>query len=162
MAIAKACTPNAPFSHFIFQLTFFTLLTGLLILTTYNEAVEADPKIAGRNSFEGFMDSQSINVSILFTSLATSITLFWDYFFSRLVVTTKLPDYLPLKTTNKPPPLPRGIIKPPTDDGIQWSRSLLRLLFVVVLETEIGGSVWVVHSWPHLTPPGVFMWRRSP
>ncbi|KAM7211538.1 hypothetical protein V8F06_013088, partial [Rhypophila decipiens] len=38
--------------------------------------------------FEQFMDSQSIGVSILFTSLAVCITLFWDYIFSQSIVTT--------------------------------------------------------------------------
>lgn len=39
------------------------------------------------------MDSQSIGVSILFTSIAVGITLFWDYFFSWVVTDSRMAGY---------------------------------------------------------------------
>ncbi|KAM7214790.1 hypothetical protein V8F06_009862 [Rhypophila decipiens] len=84
---------RADLLHTIFQTTVLVLLSALFILVTYYESVEIDP--LQRNSistismsFEQFMDSQSIGVSILFTSLAVCITLFWDYIFSQSIVTT--------------------------------------------------------------------------
>ncbi|KAK4207854.1 hypothetical protein QBC37DRAFT_266403, partial [Rhypophila decipiens] len=80
--------------HTIFQTTVLILLSALFILITYYESVEIDPlqpsssSISISISFEQFMDSQSIAVSILFTSLAVCITLFWDYLFSQSIVTT--------------------------------------------------------------------------
>ncbi|KAM7192568.1 hypothetical protein V8F20_008777, partial [Naviculisporaceae sp. PSN 640] len=82
------------------QFLFLIALTGLLILITYYEAVEVDPVVAGPESFEAFMDSQSIGVSVLFTSLGVGITLFWDYFFSWLVSRTWMDGYQLVRTSS--------------------------------------------------------------
>ncbi|KAK4212793.1 hypothetical protein QBC37DRAFT_317663 [Rhypophila decipiens] len=62
----------------IIRLLFLILLVGLLILILYYEMMLED------SSFERFMDSQSFGVRLLFTSLGTIISLFWDYYFSYI------------------------------------------------------------------------------
>ncbi|KAM7214106.1 hypothetical protein V8F06_010545 [Rhypophila decipiens] len=62
----------------IIRLLFLILLVGLLILILYYEMILED------SSFERFMDSQSFGVRLLFTSLGTIVSLFWDYYFSYI------------------------------------------------------------------------------
>ncbi|KAK3372663.1 hypothetical protein B0H63DRAFT_439963 [Podospora didyma] len=57
---------------------FLILIIGLLVLILYYENTILD------TPFEAFMDSQTFGVRVLFTSLGTIVTLFWDYYFSRV------------------------------------------------------------------------------
>ncbi|KAM7187509.1 hypothetical protein V8F20_010958 [Naviculisporaceae sp. PSN 640] len=90
----KQADLSRPSLHTTFQIIALILLSGLFILITYYESVEINPhepdqsSITVALSFEQFMDSQSIGVSILFTSLAVCITFFWDYLLSRMVTTS--------------------------------------------------------------------------
>ncbi|KAK3376583.1 hypothetical protein B0T24DRAFT_718906 [Lasiosphaeria ovina] len=70
--------------HFVFHVVFFVLLCGLFGLILYYEVVEVRQTDPG--SFEAFMDSQSLGVTVLFTGLAVGISLFWDYFFARIAL----------------------------------------------------------------------------
>ncbi|KAM7203324.1 hypothetical protein V8F33_002315 [Rhypophila sp. PSN 637] len=148
-------TPDAPASHSgskykkhnrislhtLLQEIFLLVLTALLILITYYESVEIDPQQPGpppstAAAFERFMDSQSISVSTLFTSLAVAISLFWDYFFSRTVLLTTAASFASTKHQ------PGGVSKtppPPPVTAFDGFTSSLRRTAILLLLVSLAG-----------------------